>query len=429
MRSGDLVRRPVAGASTVVPPSRAADGAPSRLAAAAGWEVAGRSRMDAPAAQRRFTWGRFLGNMRWTVRHNVRLFSTSPEAWLVRSFPTETMTKVEDFARFGTLIMPASHGIWLAEFGSSVCALLGLWREVVLRRPESESPSPTSDAFVVFQRERRERPPRLPVARLLLALSLVRKVEVLGEMMAARFCPRLKWWVILVVEALKAAVRLLILVQLRGTTLLYDRLDLRSPPAREVWNGVQGEYEPNPAWRTDLGSLGRAQQLLTACWTDTTVAGAARGARMHACLSMYDNAPTQLPTAASALSVAGEVLYVLRPVIFVGALARVGRESWGALACSFATDALSWSAELLARRQLTVDERTEITRRRWQVWLYLLRAPLFSVTIEAGARSAGAALARLPRWTGGPMLGVAYGWVVELLCYCVTEYYFYTAGS
>lgn len=378
---------------------------------------------------RRFTWRRFIGNMRWTVRHNLRLFSDSPETWLVQSFPTETMTKVEDFARFGTLVMPASHGIWLAEFGSSVCAVLGLWREVVLRRPQSESPPPSSDAFAVYQRERRERPSRLPVAPLLLALSLLRKAEVLVEMMAARFCPLLKWRVIFVVEALKAAVRLLILAQLRGTTLLYDRLELRAPPAREVWNGVRGEYEPNEAWREDIGALARAQQLLSACWSDTSVTGAARGARMAASVAMYDSVPTQLPTAASALSIAGEVLYVLRPVVFVGALARVGRASWGALACSFATDALSWSTELLARRQLTADEGAEITRRRWQVWLYLLRAPLFSVTIEAGARSVGAALVRLPRWSGGPLLGAAYGWVVELLCYCVTEYYFYTAGS
>lgn len=368
-------------------------------------------------------------NMRWRLQHNLRLLGRSPEAWLVQSFPAETMTKVEDAARFGTLIMPASHGIWLAELGSSLCALLGLWREVVLRRLESAWPSPSSDTFVIYQRERGERPPRVSVAPLLFALSVLRKVEILCEMVIARFYPLLKWRVIFVVEALKAAVRLLILRQLRGTTLLYDRLDLRSPPARQLYNDLDGGYEPNRAWRTDLGSLVQAQQLLSSCWDDTTVAGAARGARMAACVALYDHPPTQLPTAPSALSVVGEVLYVLRPVVFVGAIARAGWETWGALACSFLTDALSWGAELLARRNLTADERSEIVRRRWQAWLYLLRAPLFSVTIEAGARSVGGALMKLPRWTGGRLIGVAYGWVVELLCYCVTEYYFYTAGS
>jgi hypothetical protein len=382
-------------------------------------------------AQRPATWGRYFGHLRWALRRDLRLLRKSPEAWLVQSFPTETMTRVEDCARFGTLIMPASHGIWLAELGSSTCALLGLWREVVLRRPGA-GPAPTSDAFLAYQRERRDRPPRRAVAPLLLALSLLRKVEVLCEMVAARFWPLLKWRAILAVEALKAAVRLLILAQLRGTTLLYDRLDLHSPPPRHAQDDEIDGLEPSAVWRADRASQARANQLLSACWSDTTVEGAARGVRMSAAVNLYDNAPAQLPTPPTLLSIAGEVLYVLRPVVYVGALARLGERaggSWAALACSLLTDALSWSAELLARRQLTADEAAEVVRRRWQVGLYLLRAPLFSVTIEAGARGVGRGLARLPRWSGGPLVGAAYGWVIDLLCYCVTEYYFYTAGS
>ena len=62
--------------------------------------------------------------------------------------------------------------------------------------------------------------------------------------------------------------------------------------------------------------------------------------------------------------------------------------------------------------------------------LFFQRAPLFSVSLEAGARGLGRGLVKLPRWTGGgPLIGAAYAWVVDLMCYCVTEYYFYTAGS
>ena len=270
----------------------------------------------AERGRRPMTWQRRLGHWRWALKNELRLASTSPEAWLVKSFPTETMTKVEDVARFGTLVMPASHGIWLAELGSSICGLLGLWREVVLRRPAAAGPRPSSEGFLAHQRERQHRPPRRAAAPLLLALSLLRKVEVLCEMVAARFRPALKWKAIFVVEALKAAVRLLILAQLRGTTLLYDRMELRSPPP------PLEEGEPSAAWQADMGSLARAQALLSACWSDTSAKGAATGARMASAVVLYDNAPTQLPSLPSALSVAGEVLYVLRPVVYVGALVR-----------------------------------------------------------------------------------------------------------
>ena len=94
-------------------------------------------------------------------------------------------------------------------------------------------------------------------------------------------------------------------------------------------------------------------------------------------------------------------------------------------------DPFQWQDHLPSppRQSTGFSSAHEVVRRRWQVGLSLLRAPLFSVTIEAGARGVGRGLARLPRWSGGPLVGAAYGWVVDLLCYCVTEYYFYTAGS
>ena len=136
--------------------------------------------------RRAFTWRRQLGHARWVARRELALIRESPEGWLVQSFPTSVMTKVEDVARFGTLVMPASHGIWLAELGSSICGLLGLWREVVLRRPAGSGPRPADEAFLAFQRERRRRPARHPAALLLLALSTLRKVEVLCEMVVVR---------------------------------------------------------------------------------------------------------------------------------------------------------------------------------------------------------------------------------------------------
>ena len=117
-----------------------------------------------------------------------------------------------------------------------------------------------------------------------------------------------------------------------------------------------------------------------------------------------------------------------------------------ALGASLAVDLLSWGSELASRRRRSADETAEIVRRRWQAGLYLLRTPLFELGIQAALLKVGAGLGRLPRWSGGalpepapalskddvdggrvgagPLIGAAYSWVVELLCYCVTEYYF-----
>jgi hypothetical protein len=66
-----------------------------------------------------------------------------------------------------TLLMPASHGIWIAELGATACGLLGLWREVVLRRhlwqPAAAHTPPT--IISCYHRERAARPARWPVVR------------------------------------------------------------------------------------------------------------------------------------------------------------------------------------------------------------------------------------------------------------------------
>ena len=105
-------------------------------------------------------------------------------------------------------------------------------------------------------------------------------------------------------EALKAAVRLLILARLGGTTLLYERLELRSPPL--------GADNPQ-------GSVEQTQALLAQCGSERGVA------RLCASAVLYDTPPPHIPTAPNALSVCGEVLHVLRPVVYVGALLRESR--------------------------------------------------------------------------------------------------------
>ena len=75
-----------------------------------------------------------------------------------------------------------------------------------------------------------------------------------------------------------------------------------------------------------------------------------------------------------------------------------------ALGASLAVDLLSWGSELASRRRRSADETAEIVRRRWQAGLYLLRTPLFELSIRAALLKVGAGLDRLPRWSGGALL-------------------------
>ena len=202
------------------------------------------------------------------------------------------LSSAEDIARLATLVVPAADGIWLAELGGSICGLLGLWREVILRRPfaaplwtpaaDDDEAAGSGDGSVGELRSRRDRllherdrlvaalrrPPRWPVTPLLCACSALRKTELLIEMAAARFCPARKWHAILGVEAVKALVRLVALAQLRGTTMIYERLELHPPPTVELADipeeqlrrRVIGGGDPRDALASGLLDTARAIQ-------------------------------------------------------------------------------------------------------------------------------------------------------------------------
>lgn len=59
---------------------------------------------------------------------------------------------------------------------------------------------------------------------------------------------------------------------------------------------------------------------------------------------------------------------------------------------------------------------------------YVFRASLFEATVQRLVLGVGKGLARTLPW---PLSYAAtgYNFIVELMSYCVTEYYFYTAGS
>jgi len=83
------------------------------------------------------------------------------------------------------------------------------------------------------------------------------------------------------------------------------------------------------------------------------------------------------PTEVTLRSALGEVLWTLRPLLYLAALYRYGTRSWTPWLLSLATDALSRRLTLPSRGRLTKSEEAE-TSRRLLLWaFYLLRSPFF----------------------------------------------------
>jgi hypothetical protein len=156
-------------------------------------------------------------------------------------------------------------------------------------------------------------------------------------------------------------------------------------------------------------------------------------------------------SAAYKLIVLGELLHILRPVLYVAALRRWGRRSWkpwtlsvalevGSARLTAAGAAASHKAAADAARSPAVagtalaalygmqgiqwrrEELDEITRRKLQLMLGLLRDPFFS-------RVTGPAVDRWEkRLDRLPVIGRISNKIVELLL-GIQKYYTYTSGS
>ena len=192
--------------------------------------------------------------------------------------------------------------------------------------------------------------------------------------------------------------------------------------------------------------------------------------------SLFRALPAAFPSSKSsaierseALTLLGELLFLLRPLLFAvleRAVVRRRRRrlgsgsgsalpapnqygSWALLGLSFACDAVAAKSseagaygrqmellgeglrvgeaagarEELLRRGRRDAERAEELRRRKALWvLYLLRSPLFKLLTEPTAKAAAGAAGRVP------LLGGAARYALQLLLH-VQRHHFYTSGS
>ncbi|KAJ2455263.1 hypothetical protein EV183_000998 [Coemansia sp. RSA 2336] len=263
-----------------------------------------------------------------------------------------------------------------------------------------------------------------------LLLSSLQFSEKLVEMVVAKkFSEKLRWRVVSWIEIVKCVLRLNLL-HLSGRRMVTGAVI----PERLVDPASLGT--PNPALQTatkqdDLWTGERSKLNFT------SVREILQKSEGNADLGSFltgevrdaeDIAPAQsLIRPFRALGLAGELLFILRPIIYVLGIRKLGKRDWRPWA-------LSLLIELVSRQMVRTDlhagkdaeehtlEREELSRRKWLFLYYLLRSPFYDRFTESR-------LSGIAEWCNRKPLLSLLGSLIQDYQPLWQQYYFYTAGS
>ncbi|KAI9474504.1 hypothetical protein LPJ78_001181 [Coemansia sp. RSA 989] len=263
-----------------------------------------------------------------------------------------------------------------------------------------------------------------------LVLSSLQFSEKLVEMVVAKkFSDKLRWRVVSWIEILKCVLRLNLLHlssrrMVTGTVIperLVDPASLGTPNLAlqtaakkgDLWTGERSKLNftsvrdilQKTEGNADLGSF---------------ITSEVRDAEAIA--------PAQsLIRPFRALGLAGELLFILRPIIYVLGIRKLGKRDWRPWA-------LSLLIELVSRQMVRTDlhagkdteehtlEREELSRRKWLFLYYLLRSPFYDQFTESR-------LSGIAEWCNRKPLLSLLGSLIQDYQPLWQQYYFYTAGS
>ncbi|KAJ2353845.1 hypothetical protein IWW50_004141 [Coemansia erecta] len=253
------------------------------------------------------------------------------------------------------------------------------------------------------------------------ALSALQFSEKLLEMLVAKkLGDTRRWKVVTWIEITKVVLRL-VLVQRSGRRMVTGSV----APERLVDPSALGSRRADA---TGAGWKGGRSRLSFAGVRDilhetegmadlgTYIAQASRDAESVA--------PAQsLLRRLGALGLAGELLFILRPLVLVLGIRKLGARSWRPWAMSLFVELAS---RQMLRTELNTGERTlergEMDRRKWLFLYYLLRPPFFGRFTEAR-------LTRVAEWCNNKPLLSLLGSLIQDYQPLWQQYYFYTAGS
>lgn len=141
---------------------------------------------------------------------------------------------------------------------------------------------------------------------------------------------------------------------------------------------------------------------------------------------------------------AGEIMYIMRPLVYSYSCGHVKERSWRPWLISLGMDAVAYAciaragggqiASLLPLRSgadaqgvpilphLDDEQTAELQRRKLQWFLYLMRSPVFELVVEPFSRGAAGV------FEGVPLLEGAVGYALSVLLY-VQRHHFYISAS
>ena len=279
--------------------------------------------------------------------------------------------------------------------------------------------------------------------RTAVGLQVVQYTELLLEMLAKRRGEKTRWRVVVVLEAVKAMCRLLLLRVTNARPLLSPPLPERAVVVEEEKSGSEDESAPTPpSSSSDSENWSMPRTSLTL--PPLPSSGDISSYLLSKVLTADDiKPPKALLHRVDGLGSAAEVLYILRPVIYAAAMAyycqqqqqqnpterrRRSKSDWRPWLIGLS---IEYGARQLAKRDLemrrpggkrglTQLERDELKKRGWALGWWAMRGAFYENVTR------GVITGVTSRLKDKPLLDMV-GNIVEDYAYLWDEHYFATA--
>jgi peroxin-16 len=230
-------------------------------------------------------------------------------------------------------------------------------------------------------------------------LSFFRNSELLFEMVSKQvFGNKAKWRTIIAIEVVKTALKLDLLWEMGGRMILHQ---------------IVPQYRDHPAFKKYVDGEGapRRQTL-----REMRKVSANKWNQFKSTVKRGDNSMGQETWILS------ELLFILRPIIYLMLIFRWGHKSWKAWIICLVLDLLSLRRYMQNSHRLTEPQQEEVQRRTPLLLLYLLRSPMFDFISKQSPLVGDKVTTALPFLKG--LLGAIYE---NIAVY--RQHYFYISGS
>ncbi|RAL05007.1 peroxisomal membrane protein PEX16 [Aspergillus ibericus CBS 121593] len=376
----------------------------------------------------------------WSSKNPVPAALMQPSKWLplYEEFVTKNASsvgQVESALRSLTYIIPGRYrdSEISSECVHSGVQLLSLYHDSLVSRVISRLPStrprPTPSPHARYTKYWTSH--SLLYQKIALTLQMVQYTELLWEMTARRRGEKVRWRIIILIEAVKAICRLLLLRLTNSRPLVSPPLPEREVDPRSLeekdgdWNGMQtpvSERSSDLCWtmpRTGLSlpSLPDVDDLSNYLISKVLTADDIKP-------------PKALLHRVTGQGQFAEILYILRPVVYALAMQRYCRNkrSWRPWLIGFG---MEYGCRQLAKsdlrervagglRGLTGLEREEMRKRGWAMGWWFMRGAFYENITKSWLNTLTS------RMKGKPLLELA-GSVIEDYEYLWDSYYFSTA--